>query len=168
MFGFRFQRIVTFCAGHSIPCSCYTARRNWLFLLILKSRARPGVFAQLLKGFGDGNTSGYTFWFKLTVLEWTSRHDPHMTCDGMSMWCYRSIEYIDFQRGHTPLELTPLELSTHGKEIFIMIIGGLDVCDAFKFHRDEDTEFLNYKRGGQGLIGRRGAKGEGRLTTIVV
>lgn len=42
-----------------------------------------------------------------------------------------------------------------------MIVGGLDVCDAFKFHRDEDTEFLNDKRGGQGLIVRRGAKGEG-------
>lgn len=97
---------------------------------------------------------GYTFWFKLTVLEWTSRHDPHMTCDGMNMSCYRSIEYIDSQLGHTPLkltplELTPLELSTHGKEIFIMIIGGLDVCDAFQFHRDEDTEFLNDKRGAQ-------------------
>ena len=106
----------------------------------------------------------YTFWFKLTVLEWTSRHDPHMTCDGMTMSCYRSIEYIDSQLGHTPLkltplkltplkltplELTPLELSTHGKEIFIMIIGGLDVCDAFQFHRDEDTEFLNDKRGAQ-------------------
>lgn len=117
-------------------------------------------FCSVIKNvFGDGNTSGYTFWFKLTVLEWTSRHDPHMTCDGMNMSCYRSIEYIDFQRGHTPLELTPLELSTHGKEIFIMIIGGLDVCDAFKFHRDEDTEFLNYKRGGQGLIGRCGARG---------
>lgn len=25
-----------------------------------------------------------------------------------------------------------------------MIIGGLDVCDAFKFHRDEDTEFLGH------------------------
>lgn len=47
-----------------------------------------------------------------------------------------------------------------------MIVGGLDVCDAFKFHRDEDTEFLNYKRGGQGLIVRR--QGGGRLTTIVV
>lgn len=65
------------------------------------------------------------------------------------MSCYRSIEYIDSQLGHTPLKLTPLELSTHGKEIFIMIIGGLDVCDAFQFHRDEDTEFLNDKRGAQ-------------------
>lgn len=34
--------------------------------------------------------------------------------------------------------------ATHGEEIFIMIIGGLDVCDAFKFHRDEDTEFLGH------------------------
>lgn len=27
----------------------------------------------------DPEISCSSFWFKLTVLEWTSRHDPHMT-----------------------------------------------------------------------------------------
>lgn len=27
-----------------IPCSCYTARQSWLFLLILKSHTRPDCF----------------------------------------------------------------------------------------------------------------------------
>lgn len=30
-----------------------------------------------------------------------------------------------------------------------MIIGGLDVCDAFKFHRDEDTKFLEKSKSRQ-------------------
>lgn len=30
-----------------IPCSCYTARQSWLFLLILKSHTRPDCFISL-------------------------------------------------------------------------------------------------------------------------
>lgn len=47
--------------GYPIPCSCYTARRNWLSLLILKSRARP-VFAQLNNSLGDGGLKRFEEW----------------------------------------------------------------------------------------------------------